>query len=818
MAWKTSAKIKSPQRTGRHLWVGFKPNGIGETKPNHYKEIVKTVWENRDNLPYAWRILQQGRVRRLRARCRGVPRLDPRRACTCARRASTCCGSTRWARSTRSVWPTSRRCGALTGRELRDLGRLAHPMVRRRGEPGLHSGVSWDEALDLVADRIRATAPDRLAVYLTARGITNETYYVAQKVARFLGTNNIDNAARVCHAPSTTTLKQTIGVAATTCSYTDVIESDLIVLFGANVANAPAGLHEVPLPGTQARREGRGGEPVARARARPLLGAEQRRERDVRHEDDRRVLRGAHRRRRRVPQRRAQGAARRGRRRPRLRARAHRGVRRAVDELDAGIVRRSRTAVGRDAGRHGALRAHVRARRTRRCWSGRWASPSTSAAPTTSPRSSTSALARGNVGRPGAGLMPIRGHSGVQGGAEMGAYATAFPGASTSTPPSAAALAEQYGFPVGDQPRDHRRGDGRGRRARRARRPLLVAAATSSTCCPIPPRSRRRWRGCRCACTRTSSCPARCWSTPARWSCCLPAATRYEQRDGGTETTTERRIAFSPEIDGAAAGRGAQRVGDLRRPGRVASIPTARHLVRVRRPVRRSATRSPASSPPTRASSGCARRATRSSGAGRGSARAACSRRPTARPTSWSVAPSEPDVPAGQLRAQHPPGQAVQHDGARRHATRSPAPCATRCSWRRPTSPRSALRDGDRVVVRSADGEMPARLHASDLRPGNVQVFFPEGNVLLRGSRRDPASGVPDYNAVVTVEPAPGEPRARRPARALRRRRAAQRGALATLGPAERRGPHRPARPVPASTSSPTPPSSRCSPPPASGC
>src|SRR5207247_3281805 len=38
------------------------------------------------------------------------------------------------------------------------------------------------------------------------------------------------------------------------------------------------------------------------------------------------------------------------------------------------------------------------------------------------------ALAKGNVGRPGTGLMPIRGHSGVQGGAEMGADATAFPG------------------------------------------------------------------------------------------------------------------------------------------------------------------------------------------------------------------------------------------------------------------------------------------------------------------------------------------------------------------------------------------------------
>ena len=62
-------------------------------------------------------------------------------------------------------------------------------------------------------------------------------YYAAQKAMRFLGTNNVDNAARVCHAPSTTALKRAIGVAATTCSYTDVIGSDLIVIFGSNVAN-----------------------------------------------------------------------------------------------------------------------------------------------------------------------------------------------------------------------------------------------------------------------------------------------------------------------------------------------------------------------------------------------------------------------------------------------------------------------------------------------------------------------------------------------------------------------------------------------------
>ena len=40
------------------------------------------------------------------------------------------------------------------------------------------------------------------------------------------------------------------------------------------------------------------------------------------------------------------------------------------------------------------------------------------------------------------------------------------------------------------------------------------------------------------------------------------------------------------------------------------------------------------------------------------------------------------------------------------------------------------------------------------MRPGNVQVFFPEGNVLLRVGRRDPDSGVPDYNTVVTIEAA----------------------------------------------------------------
>src|SRR5262245_26546099 len=123
-----------------------------------------------------------------------------------------------------------------TGAQLRALGRLGHPMRRRRGEPGFRR-VSWDEALAVVAAGLRATDPERVALYLTSRGLTNETYYAAAKAARALGIASIDSAARVCHAPSTVGLRQTVGVAATTCSFQDVIEAPLVVLWGANPAN-----------------------------------------------------------------------------------------------------------------------------------------------------------------------------------------------------------------------------------------------------------------------------------------------------------------------------------------------------------------------------------------------------------------------------------------------------------------------------------------------------------------------------------------------------------------------------------------------------
>jgi anaerobic selenocysteine-containing dehydrogenase len=123
-----------------------------------------------------------------------------------------------------------------SSRALRDMGRLGWPLRRRRGEAGF-TRISWDEAWREIGEKWRALDPARTAMFVTSRGVTNETYYVAQKVMRYLGSNDVDNSARLCHSPSTAGLKSTLGVAATTCSYTDWYDADLIVFLGSNPAN-----------------------------------------------------------------------------------------------------------------------------------------------------------------------------------------------------------------------------------------------------------------------------------------------------------------------------------------------------------------------------------------------------------------------------------------------------------------------------------------------------------------------------------------------------------------------------------------------------
>ncbi|MFM1751718.1 MAG: hypothetical protein RL119_680, partial [Actinomycetota bacterium] len=156
------------------------------------------------------------------------------------------------------------------------------------------------------------------------------------------------------------------------------------------------------------------------------------------------------------------------------------------------------------------------------------------------------ALARGNVGRDGAGLMPIRGHSGVQGGAEMGAYATAFPGGVTISAESAREMSAQWGFTVPS--------------TAGITAPEMVLAAEKdaldvlfldgSNFLDVMPDPQRV----RAALERV---PLRVHQDIVITNqmlldgddvILLPAATRYEQEGGGTSTTTERQIAFSPQI------------------------------------------------------------------------------------------------------------------------------------------------------------------------------------------------------------------------------------------------------------------------------
>jgi molybdopterin-dependent oxidoreductase alpha subunit len=747
VAWKTSANIKSPKRTKRDLWVGFKPYGIGETKPNHYKEMLKTLWENRDNLPYAWRILHKGVCDGCALGVAGFHDWTISGVHLCTTRLNLLRLNTMGAldhERLADVAPLRR----LKGKELRDLGRLAHPMVRRRGEPGF-TRVTWDEALDLLAQRIRVTTPERLAVYLTARGLTNETYYVAQKFTRFLGSNNIDNAARVCHAPSTTTLKQTIGVAATTCSYTDVIGSDLIVLFGANVANGqPVFMKYLYL----ARKRGAKVAVVNPLREpgldrywvpsnveSALFGTHMTDEFFAVHTGgDLAFVNGA------LKAMLADGTI------DREFVREHT---RGFDALVTELERESFDDLERQSG---ATRADME-RFARLYASANAAVLVWSMGITQHERGADNVaaivnlgLARGNVGRPGAGLMPIRGHSGVQGGAEMGAYATAFPGGVEVNAANAAALADRYGFPVGDRPgitaEEMVEAAGRGDLD-----VLYSSGGNFLDVLPDPTAVEHALARVPVRVHQDIVVSSQMLVDPGEVVVLLPASTRYEQRDGGTETTTERRIAFSPEIEGP-------------RPGEVRSEWEIFVDLAGRVDPDRAGLMSFASGQAIRdeiarvvpAYAGVEElHATGDAVQWGGTRLCEGGVFPTAdgRAQFLAVAPSDAEVPPGSFVLSTRRGKQFN---TMVHRDRDPLTGAARDAlFMAPVDIRGlGLEHGARVVVRSTDGHMHARLHASALRPGNVQVFFPEGNGLLRAGRRDPASGVPDYNAVVTVEPA----------------------------------------------------------------
>ncbi|WP_044895137.1 FdhF/YdeP family oxidoreductase [Bacillus alveayuensis] len=218
-------------------WVSPIPFGLGKVKPKHIRDTMKIIWENRDNLGYAANIITKGVCDGCALGVAGLHDQTLKGPHLCTTRLNLLRLNTMPAIKPEILHADIDELRKYDSTQLRRLGRIPYPLIRRKGERKF-SRITWDEALDMIADKMKKLDPKQYAFYLTSRGITNETYYVAGKVARFLGTNNIDNASRICHSPSKTALKRSVGVGASTCNYQDWIGTDVILFWGSVASNA----------------------------------------------------------------------------------------------------------------------------------------------------------------------------------------------------------------------------------------------------------------------------------------------------------------------------------------------------------------------------------------------------------------------------------------------------------------------------------------------------------------------------------------------------------------------------------------------------
>jgi assimilatory nitrate reductase catalytic subunit len=141
--------------------------------------------------------------------------------------------------------------GTYLGETVGLEGRLLHPMIGDRQ-------AGWDDALDLVAGRMRETiaahGPDSVAFYVSGQLLT-EDYYVANKLMKgFVGSGNIDTNSRLCMASAVAAHNRAFGEDVVPCTYDDLDEADLILLVGSNTAWC----HPVIWQRIEAARERRG--------------------------------------------------------------------------------------------------------------------------------------------------------------------------------------------------------------------------------------------------------------------------------------------------------------------------------------------------------------------------------------------------------------------------------------------------------------------------------------------------------------------------------------------------------------------------------
>jgi formate dehydrogenase (NADP+) alpha subunit len=113
--------------------------------------------------------------------------------------------------------------------------RLTTPLIKKNGE---FVQASWDEALDLIAEKFSNYKGGRFAVLSSAK-CTNEENYIVQKFTRaVMGTNTVDHCARLCHAPTVAGLGQSFGSGAMTNSIGETADAKCILAIGTNTTTA----------------------------------------------------------------------------------------------------------------------------------------------------------------------------------------------------------------------------------------------------------------------------------------------------------------------------------------------------------------------------------------------------------------------------------------------------------------------------------------------------------------------------------------------------------------------------------------------------
>ena len=730
------------------MWASKKPFGIGEQRPNNYAELWRAFRESKGRRGYAWRILKHGVCDGCALGTAGMKdwTLDEVHLCNVRLRLLKLNTMPSLDVAGLSDVETLR---SKTSAELRDMGRLPHPMIRRAGDPGF-TRIAWDDALEVVAERIRNTSPERLAFYLTSRGMTNENYYVVAKAVRSLGTNSIDNAARVCHSPSTFGLKRSLGVPATTCSYTDWIGSDLVVFIGSNVANnqpvAMKYLYHAKKEGTKVAVVNNYREPGmdkywVPSNVESALFGTQIADRFflVNVGGDIAFLSGT------LKHMVSNGWI------DRSFIEAHTtGFAELLIELDGmgwdELERRSGASSDEMLEFARMLGA---ANTTVLVWS---MGVTQHAFGEDNVRAIINlGLAKGFVGRSKCGLMPIRGHSGVQGGAEMGAYTGVLPGAIVLDEESAARFSSIWGFPIDASPglTAPQMIDAAGRGDLDV---LFSVGGNFLEVMPDPAFTRTAMGNVGLRVHMDIVMSSQMLVEGSDTVLLLPAATRYETPGGVTETSTERRVIYNPEIPGPRAGEArpewvvfadlARRVSP-ERADRFAWVDTAEVREEIAEVVpfydgiqhlKQEGDNFQYGGPmlcdgwkfPT----------------------------PDGKASFFTVLLPERTTLPGRYRVTTRRGK--QFNSMVQQAT-DPLTKSVRDSifMSKADADEAGLADGDRIALVSDHGRYEGSVRISRIAPGNLQVHWPEAQGLIDRTRRSPEAGIPDYNAEVGVEKVP---------------------------------------------------------------